>query len=525
MPHAKRKAAASEGTAIAVGPAVAYVRMSTEHQQYSIANQLAVINEYAREHSWSVVRVYADQGISGLRADNRPALRELIAAAVKGSPVISKILVYDVSRWGRFQDTDQSAFYEYLCRLHDIEVIYCAETFANDRTPMSAVMKSVKRVMAAEYSRELSVRVHRGLRYIAQLGFDQGGGPLYGFKHILVDASGKPVKNQRARSKVRLRKHHVKLAPGAPNEIRLVRSVFRRFVTLHDTTHQIAKHLNAQGHRTRKGNPWRAVNIQAMLGNEKYIGTQTFNLTTGPLKSKRRKAPQADWIRVPRAFPGIVSPALFEAAQRLYRQRRTSKTDDELLDALRKIRKKHGAVSDRLIRQEGGAPRSCTYQKRFGSLVRACQLIGYDGAGHWAHFGAEIKMGVVDQVREQVASYGETVRANSIFTRFWVSDRLCCALFLVRWRQGGRWRIKLNPQRMALFYLLVRLDEDDATILDYYVIPAGYVRREQTYLRLGEGRGVDRFKVPDLATACWTICKRALPTLPSPKVLRLSSPR
>ncbi|WP_442869571.1 recombinase family protein [Bradyrhizobium sp. CCBAU 11386] len=46
--------------------AAQYVRMSTDRQQYSIANQLAVIAAYAAEHRLTIVRTYIDEGISGL---------------------------------------------------------------------------------------------------------------------------------------------------------------------------------------------------------------------------------------------------------------------------------------------------------------------------------------------------------------------------------------------------------------------------------------------------------------------------
>ncbi len=72
------------------------------------------------------------------------------------------ILVYDISRWGRFQDADESAYYEYICRRADIQVQYCAEQFENDGSPVATIVKGVKRAMAGEYSRELSVKVFAG---------------------------------------------------------------------------------------------------------------------------------------------------------------------------------------------------------------------------------------------------------------------------------------------------------------------------------------------------------------------------
>jgi len=62
------------------------------------------------------------------------------------------ILVYDVSRWGRFQDADESAYYEYRCRRAGIQVVYCAEQFENDGSPVSTIVKGVKRAMAGEYT-------------------------------------------------------------------------------------------------------------------------------------------------------------------------------------------------------------------------------------------------------------------------------------------------------------------------------------------------------------------------------------
>ena len=43
-----------------------------------------------------------------------------------------------------------------------IQVDYCAEQFENDGSPPSTIVKSVKRAMAGEYSRELSAKVFAG---------------------------------------------------------------------------------------------------------------------------------------------------------------------------------------------------------------------------------------------------------------------------------------------------------------------------------------------------------------------------
>ena len=86
--------------------AAEYVRMSTEHQQYSTENQGDKIREYALRRGIEIVQTYADEGKSGLRIDGRQALQRLIADVQNGRADFQIILVYDVSRWGRFQDAN-----------------------------------------------------------------------------------------------------------------------------------------------------------------------------------------------------------------------------------------------------------------------------------------------------------------------------------------------------------------------------------------------------------------------------------
>src|SRR5258708_2332055 len=106
------------------GRAAEYVRMSTEHQKYSTENQADAIRLYAEKRGLEIVRTYADEGKSGLRIDGRDALKRLISDVQNGQGDFETILVYDISRWGRFQDADESAYYEYICKRAGIIVQY-----------------------------------------------------------------------------------------------------------------------------------------------------------------------------------------------------------------------------------------------------------------------------------------------------------------------------------------------------------------------------------------------------------------
>ena len=144
-----------------------------------------MIREYAARAAIEIVRTYADEGKSGLRIEGRDALQRLIEDVQAGKADFEAILVYDVSRWGRFQDADESAYYEYICKRAGIHVVYCAEQFENDGSPVSTIVKGVKRAMAGEYSRELSAKVFEGQCRLIELGYRQGGPAGFGLRRML----------------------------------------------------------------------------------------------------------------------------------------------------------------------------------------------------------------------------------------------------------------------------------------------------------------------------------------------------
>jgi DNA invertase Pin-like site-specific DNA recombinase len=194
--------------------AAAYVRMSTEHQQYSTSNQMDVIREYAKRRGLEIVKVYSDEGKSGLNIQGRESLGQMIKDVQNREINFSSILAYDVSRWGRFQDADESAYYEYLCRRAGIAVHYCAEQFENDGSPVSTIVKSVKRAMAGEYSRELSSKVFQGACRLIQLGYKQGGTAGFGLRRMLVDQNGQHKAALKMGEQKSLQTDRVVLIPG-----------------------------------------------------------------------------------------------------------------------------------------------------------------------------------------------------------------------------------------------------------------------------------------------------------------------
>src|SRR5581483_9995801 len=164
--------------------------MSTDDQQYSPWNQDDVNGAYAASRGMLIVTTYYDRARSGLKFEGRDALQQLIRDVQTREAYFQAILVYDVSRWGRAPNPDEAAYYEFICRRAGIAVHYPAEQFVNDDSSVSTILKSLKRVMAAEYSRELSAKVFAGQVRQARKGYKQGGPAGYGLRRLLVDQNG-----------------------------------------------------------------------------------------------------------------------------------------------------------------------------------------------------------------------------------------------------------------------------------------------------------------------------------------------
>ena len=251
------RSATERTSGITTGPvrAAQYVRMSTEHQQYSTENQMDVLRRYAEARSMQIIRTYSDEARSGLNIEGRNGLRQLLSDVEGGRADYTDVLVYDVSRWGRFQDVDESAYYEYICKRGNVRVHYCAEQFENDGSLSSSLLKTIKRTMAGEYSRELSVKVFAGQCRLIEHGFRQGGSAGYGLRRQLIDQDRNPKEILTRGKHKSIQTDRVILVPGPESETQVVREVYDLFTQKHSTEKDIAARLNERGLVTDLGRP------------------------------------------------------------------------------------------------------------------------------------------------------------------------------------------------------------------------------------------------------------------------------
>ncbi len=358
--------------------AVCYVRMSTEHQKYSIENQSDALFKYAKNNNLTVTRIFSDAGRSGLSLKGRVGLAGLLEMVENGEADFEYILVYDVSRWGRFQDVDESAYYEYLCKKNGIRVLYCTEQFQNDGSPYTAVLKSLKRVMAAEYSRELSDKVFAGQCNLVRKGFRQGGTAGYGLRRMLIDENGNEKYTLEYMSHKAIQTDRVILVPGPQEEIDIINKIFHLFVIKRQNYGQISRRLNERGLLNDLGEKWSRKKIQGILTNEKYIGNNVYGKTSTKLASKISHNKPDSWVRADKVFTPIVPIRLFNKAQKLVKSAKSKMPDAVMLHLLEKLYKKHGHLSSSLINASKRTPYATTYSERFGSILNAYKLIGYE---------------------------------------------------------------------------------------------------------------------------------------------------
>jgi len=354
--------------------AAQYIRMSTEHQRYSLENQTAALSLYALSHGIQVIRTYRDHGRSGLTLKGRAGLQSLLADVMSSRVPYSAVLVLDISRWGRFQDTDESATYEFLCKMAGVQIIYTGEPFDNDGSPTTSLIKHVKRIMAGEFSRELGVKIKAGQQTQTRLGNYVGSRAAYGLRRQLVTEDGAPRQILEPGQRKAVATERVRLVHGPDEEVQTVRDIFALYMDQSIGALSIARRMAAEG-RPPPVNGWTQSSVMGILRYEGYVGEVFYGRTTQHLQSEVTRTPKEDWVSGV-SFPPIVSREAFDAARRKRTSRRRYFPRDALLERLRDCRDEHGHLSLKIIEKCPYLPSSSAITRRFGSLPAAYVAAG-----------------------------------------------------------------------------------------------------------------------------------------------------
>jgi hypothetical protein len=225
---------------------------------------------------------------------------------------------------------------------------------------------------------------------------------------------------------------------------------------------------------------WTRATIHQVLTNEKYIGNNVYNRVSFKLKKLRVVNPPEMWIRRDCAFEAIVPQDVFFMAQGIIRARGRRYTDDELIERLRSLYKDRGTLTSLLIDDTEGMPSSSVYSLRFGGLIRAYQMVGFTPSRDYRHLEVNrllrrMHPEIVSRAELEIAQVGGLVTRDAttdilhVNQEFTVSIVLARCLLLSTGR--ARWKIRFDTSLMPDITVVVRLDQDNETRLDYFLLP------------------------------------------------------
>lgn len=231
-----------------------YIRVSTDKQEeLSPDAQLRLLMDYAKNNHTDIPMeyIFQDNGISGRKANKRPAFQQMIALAKSKEHPIDTIIVWKFSRFARNQE--ESIVYKSLLKKNNVDVVSVSEPLIDG--PFGSLIERIIEWMDEYYSIRLSGEVMRGMTQNALRGHYQGDAPI-GYRS---PGNKKPPEKDPKTIQI----------PIAMKDLLLSGSSLL----------QIARKLNEQGYRTKHGNLWDARGVRYVLENPFYTGISRWNYT------------------------------------------------------------------------------------------------------------------------------------------------------------------------------------------------------------------------------------------------------
>ncbi len=168
-----------------------------------------------------------------------------------------------------------------------------------------------------------------------------------------------------------------------------------------------------------------------------------------------------------------------------------------MLEKLRELFKQHGRISGILIDETEGLPSSAAFSHRFGSLINAYKLIGYDPGIDFTFIEEnrrlrKLRPDIIASVRQQIMALGGTAIEDDATDLLLVNGELRVSVVLCRHTMTpagtSRWLIRLDAGLKPDITIAVRMDFTNHGIQDYYLLPGLDMAWEN--LRVAEANGV-----------------------------------
>lgn len=428
-----------------------------------------------------IAYTYDDAGKSGVSIIGRHSLQQLLSDVEQKKIDIQAVLFYDVSRFGRFQNSDEAAYYSFLFERNGVDLIYCSEPIPTKDFPLeSSVILNIKRSSAAYHSRNLSEKVFIGQVNLIKLGYHQGGMAGYGLRRLLVDENDIAKEILGFRKRKSIQTDRVILIPGPKNEIKIVNSIYDLFIDDNMPEFIIAERLNEQNIPAENGTLWTRAKIHQILTNEKYIGNNIYNKTSSKLKSRLVKNPKNEWVRCDKAYKPIISKKKYNKAQEIIQLRSVHLTNEELLEKLKQKLESNGKLSGFIIDEDDTGPSSSVYRTRFGGLLRAYTLIGYKPEHDYSYIQINEALrsfysGIIEDFKREILKSNCYIDEYKYAPMLYINDELLISVLITKctpMKSGKlRWKVRFDNSQKADITIVIRMDSQNISPLDFYIIP------------------------------------------------------
>ncbi len=279
----------------------AYCRVSTgsDEQLNSLVNQKKFFEEYVRKRGDTLIRIYADRGISGKSMQNRREFMKLMEDSRKGE--FDAVLVKDISRFAR--NTLDFLTGIRTLKGQGVDVVFIG---ANQKVlGESEFVLTLFAALAQEESCALSKKIIFGKKQGAKAGRVPNN--IYGYDQ----------------------KSTYVLSVNS-NEAIIVRQIYDMYVNGNFGMRKIASFLNENGILSKNGGRWSPKTVGRILSNPIYMGLLVNNKTETLdfLMSKRRTIPQDERFYHARPELALVTEEEYNLAQEIRLKRISLKPED-----------------------------------------------------------------------------------------------------------------------------------------------------------------------------------------------------
>lgn len=274
----------------------AYCRVSTdkEDQLNSLEAQKEFFAEYTKRTGDNLVRLYADEGISGTKIKNRKEFLRMMADAERG--LFDMLVVKDISRFAR----NTVDLLQNIRKLKSLGIETQFLTANMTSMGNSEFVLTIFGALAQEESANTSKRVKFGKKINAEKG--RVPNIVYGYDKTIGDYFNLQINEQ---------------------EAAIVQQIFSWYINNGYGSAKIAILLNERGLKTKRNCQWSQNGVCRILTNELYTGRiingkqEVSDFLTG----KRESKDKSEWLITERPDLRIIEPDVFEKAQALLRER------------------------------------------------------------------------------------------------------------------------------------------------------------------------------------------------------------